>query len=134
MEIKKKMNTYIKVLGPPLLKAIRELEKVAIDLPEVCIMNFVISSEIPPSLASDLGGYSVESRELVSDYFFRGTSVRIPVERCQTIISKSGENLGEYDFRFEWAKKPTAKQVEHLIERIDVALMPLGVMYTITTK
>lgn len=129
-----KMNSNIKVLGPPLLKAIRELEKVAIDMPEVCIMDFVISSEISPSLAKDLGGYSVESRELVSGYFFRGTRTRIPVERCQTIISKSGVNLGEYDFRFEWTKKPSVKQFEDLVGRIDVALAPLGVMYTIATK
>jgi hypothetical protein len=128
------MNSYIKILGPPLLKAIRELEKVAIDMPDVCIMDFVISSEIPPSLARDLGGYSVESRELVSNYFFRGTSTRIPVERCQTIISKSGESLGEYDFFFEWFKKPTIDELNNLIEKVDEALTPLGVNYTLTTK
>jgi len=128
------MNTYIKVLGPPLLKTIKELEKVAIDMPEVCIMDFIISSEIPQSLAKDLGGYFIESRELVSDYFFRGTSTRIPIERCHTIISKSGVNLGDYDFYFEWAKKPSVKQIEDLVERIDVALAPLSVIYTITTK
>ena len=127
------MNSYIKIYGPPLLKAIRELEKVAIEMPEVCIMNFVLSS-IPANLAEDMGGYSVERTSLVSDYFFRGTSSRVPVERCQTIISKSGVSLGGYDFRYEWSKKPSMKQIEELIEKIDVALAPLGVMYTITTK
>jgi len=129
-----KMNSYIKVFGPPLLKAIRELEKIAIDMPEVCIMDHVISTGISPSLAKDLGGYSVESNNLISDYFFRETGTSIPVERCQTIISKSGVSLGGYDFRFEWSEKPSLDQIEDLIKRIDVALAPLGVKYTITTK
>jgi hypothetical protein len=128
------MNSYIKIFGPPLLKAVRELEKVAIEIPEVCIMDFVISSEISPGLAKDLGGNSVESHNLISDYFFNGTSTRIPVERCQTIISRTSISMGEYDFRFEWRKKPTMKEVEELITRIDAALSPLGVRYTITTK
>jgi hypothetical protein len=128
------MKTYIKVYGPPILKAIRALEKVAIDMPEVCIMNFFISSKIPPSLAEDLGGYSNESRELISDYFFRETRTMIPVERCQTIISKSSESLGEFDFFFEWFKKPTMIELNNLIEKVDEALEPLGVKYTLTTK
>jgi hypothetical protein len=128
------MNIYIKIFGPPILKAIRELEKMAIDMPEVCIMDFVISTEIPSSLVEDLGGYSDKSHNIVSDYFFRGTSSRVPIERCQTIISKSGLNLEGFDFCFEWPGKPSVKQIEDLVERIDVALEPLGVMYTITTK
>jgi hypothetical protein len=128
------MKSYIKILGPPLLKSIKELEKMAIDMPEVCIMDWAISSEISPSLAKDLGGYSDESNDLVGEYFFRGTRTRIPVERCNTIISRSGVNLGEYDFYFEWLKKPSVKQVEDFIERIDEILAPLGVMYAISTK
>lgn len=58
----------------------------------------------------------------------------IPEERCDTIISKSGESLGEYDFFFEWFTKPDMSQVEDLIKRIDETLAPLGVKYTLTTK
>ena len=129
-----KMKSYIKIFGPPLLKSIKELEKMAIDMPEVCIMDWVISSELSSSLAKDLGGYSVESSDLIGEYFFRGTRTRIPVERCQTIISRAGVNLKGYDFYFEWPQKPSVSQVKDLIERIDAILAPLGVMYTITTK
>jgi hypothetical protein len=128
------MKSFIKVFGPSLLNAIRKLEKIAIDMPEVCVMDTAISSEISPNLARDLGGYVVESYSTVSTFFFNRTSVKVPVERCQTIISKSGKNLAEYDFYFEWFGKPSMKQIEKLIEKIDEALTPLGVMYTITSK
>ncbi len=58
----------------------------------------------------------------------------ISEERCDTIISKSGESLGEYDFYYEWFQKPTVSQIEDLITQIDEALTPTGVKYTITTK
>jgi hypothetical protein len=58
----------------------------------------------------------------------------ISEERCDTIISKSGESLGEYDFYYEWFKKPTVAQIQELIEKIDEALTPTKVKYTITTK
>jgi hypothetical protein len=58
----------------------------------------------------------------------------ISVERCGSIISESGEKLGEYDFFFEWFTEPTMVQVYDLLEKIDEALAPLGCKYTITTK
>ena len=33
------LKTFIKIYGPPLLKTIKKLEKIAPDMPEVCIMN-----------------------------------------------------------------------------------------------
>ena len=38
------MKSFIKIYGPPVLKAIRELERIAIDMPEVCIIDTVIVS------------------------------------------------------------------------------------------
>lgn len=116
------MKSYIKIYGPPVLKAILELEKIAIDIPEVCIMDTVILKEIPKSLAQDIGGY------------FTSRGVTIPIERCKNIISKSGKSLGEYDFFFEWLTSPSVEQFYGLIEKIDEALSPLGCYYTITTK
>jgi len=116
------MRSYIKIYGPPILKAIKELEKVAIDVPEVCIMDTVISQDMP----------RFDTLEGRMNYF--GTLGEIQVERCDKIISKSGERLGEYDFFFEWFTGPTMEQLNDLIERIDNALAPLGVKYTITTK
>ena len=95
------MMSYIKVYGPPLLKAIKELEKVAVDMPEVCIMSNIIA-ESPPESYRDSGW--------LMDYFtaIPGVGSAITVERCNNIISKSGEQLGEYDFFFEWFTGPSS--------------------------
>jgi hypothetical protein len=128
------MKSYIKLFGPPIMKAITELEKIAIDMPQVCIMDVMISSEIPNSLAEDIGGHAERWGNTASTYYLRRTGVRVPIERCRDIISRSGESLDEYDFFFEWVQKPSVSQVEDLISRIDTALLPLGIKYTITTK
>jgi hypothetical protein len=116
------MKSYIKIYGPPVMKSIRALEKLAVDMPEVCIMDSVLIRDLPKYLASDIGGY------------FSSAGIHVPTERCESIISKSGESLGEYDFFFEWQGKPISAQIDDLIERIDEALTPLGSSYTITTK
>ena len=116
------MKSYIKIFGPPILKSIRTLEKIAVETPEVCIMDTLILKDVPRSLASDIGGY------------FSSAGVIIPVERCKNIISDSRESLGEYDFFFEWFEPPSVEQFNGLIEKIDEALTPLKCYYTITTK
>ena len=78
-----------------------------------------------PSLADPDTAYS---------YFMNTGIAEITRERCNTIVSKSGEQLGEYDFFFEWFKKPTMDELNNLIKRIDKALAPLETRYTITTK
>ena len=115
-------TSYIKIFGPPVLEAIKALEQLAVDIPEVCITDFVIANEIPRSLAKDIGGW------------FDSRGVVVPIERCNTIISKSGQKLGDYDFFFEWFKKPTTDELYNLIEKIDEALAQIGSRYTITTK
>jgi len=122
------MKSYVKVYGPPLLKAIKALEKVAIGLPEVCIWDTVIAYSPQFSSFGD-EGYSYGD---VSNYF-AGVD-EVSEKRCSTIISKSGESLGEHDFYFEWFKKPTIDELNNLIEKIDEALAPLGVKYSLTTK
>lgn len=114
------MRSYIKIYGPPVLKAIQALEKIAISMPEVCIMDLMIEGSPPAS--------ETEIRE----YFAPVTE--IPVERCSKIISKSGVKLGEYDFYFEWPKQPSQAELNQLIQKIDRAFTPLGCKYTITTK
>ena len=115
-------TNYIKIFGPPVLEAIKALEQIAVDIPDVCITDFVITNEIPRSIARDIGGW------------FTSRGVTIPMERCNTIISKSGQKLGDYDFFFEWFTEPTMDQLNQLIEQIDEALTPIGCRYTITTK
>ncbi|MGD9130013.1 MAG: hypothetical protein PVH73_00375 [Candidatus Bathyarchaeota archaeon] len=129
------MRSYIKIFGPPILEAIRELEKVAIDMPEVCVMDQVILKDLSPRIASDIGGNKVGTVDVaVSGFFMQRTGVVVPVKRCHSIISKHGQKLGEYDFFFEWHKEPSTSQLNTLIEKIDLALKPLGCLYTITTK
>jgi hypothetical protein len=122
------MRSYIKIFGPPLFEAIEALEKISIDFPEVCIMdplihNFTLSHE-------DFLGYDPE---WVQNYF-RSSGKEISIERCDTLVSDSGEMLGEYDFFFEWFREPKTDELKDLIKKIDEALSPLGCKYTITTQ
>jgi len=119
------MKSYVKLYGPPLLEALNALRSIAVDMPEVCIMDSMISEYTP----------QFDSREGIIDFFRQEVGEReLTVERCDTIISDSGEALGEYDFFFEWFKEPSMDELNQLIEKIDAALEPLGCKYTITTK
>lgn len=118
------MKSYIKIHGPPVLKAIQELEKIAVDVPEVCIMDNLI--EVDHIAFSD--------PEYVKGYWNETLNAVIDVKRCGSIISKSGESVGEYDFYFEWFTKPDTEQLRTLIKKIDDALAPTGAGYTITSK
>jgi hypothetical protein len=128
------MISYVKIYGPPLMKALKALEKAAVDMPEVCIMDSPIQAGLNVSGVTDYSGTAsvgFDSPQGIMEYF---DSEDMPKKRCDTIISKSGEKLGEYDFFFEWFEKPNMGQVEGLIKKIDEALEPLGVKYTLTTK
>jgi hypothetical protein len=116
------VKTYIKIYGPPVLPAIKALEKIAIDVPEVCIMNPILGASLPTFTPNP---------DALSKYF---TDPRMTPEQCSRIVSKSGESLGDYDFFFEWYKDATRKDLDNLVEKIDNALLPLGCRYTIITK
>ena len=116
------MRSYVRIYGPPLLKAMRELEKLAISTSEVCIMDSMIETAAP----------QFNTQEGIMNYF--SAVGGIPEKRCGTILAKSGIKMVDYDFVFEWFKEPKVEQLNMLIEQIDEALAPLGVKYTITTK
>ena len=124
------MKSYVKIYGPPLGKAIKALEKVAIDLHNVCVWDTIMA--LSPEFIKYGDGSHTDIAADVTGYF-AGLG-EVPIERCSTIISKSGEALGEYDFYFEWFKKPTTDELNSLIDKVDEALAPLGVKYTLTTK
>ncbi len=117
------MKSYIKIYGPPIYKALKELEKIAVDTPEVCIMDTIIAQDVP----------SFSDPDYVSNFFDMSVG-SMTMERCDNIISKSGETLGEYDFFFEWFTDPNMDQLDMLTQKLDEALEPLGCRYTITTK
>ena len=130
------MRSYIKIYGPPMMEAIKALERIAFDMPEICIMDTVISREIPPSLAEDIGGTPIRDRTQ-ADWamnYFNSSSTLLSIERCKNIISRSGSSLGEFDFFFEWLKTPSQEQFYDFIIKLDEALAPLGCYYTLTTK
>lgn len=117
------MRSFLKIYGLPVFKALKELQKSAVDMPEVCIMDKIISHGMP------------DFREVgYTEGYFGSLPVSITRERCSNIISESGEMLGEYDFFFEWFTGPSIDQLNGLIEKIDETLAPLGCSYTITTK
>ena len=135
------MRNYIKMTNHPNKKTgIQALEKLAIDTPEVCIMDPLIL----PSLA-DLGLRSkggeisgTPTNETISlnakivDYFRQYKE--IDPKRCANILSKDTRQLGDYDFMFEWHIEPSEGEVQNLYENIKQVLVPLGIDYTITTK
>ena len=84
------MITFVKIIGPPFQEAILALERIAVDLPQTCIMDRAILEDASKSLARDIGGW------------FDTRGVVVPIERCEDLISKSGESLGDFDFYFDY--------------------------------
>jgi len=119
------MKSYIRIYGPPFLEAIKALEKIAINMPDVYIMHPLIEAFLTTAQTTE-----PVWANLAMNYF----GPAIPRTRRGKIISKSGERMGDYDFYFEWAKDPTMEELHNLIEKIDSAFSLLGCRYTITTK
>lgn len=130
-------RTFIKILGPPIITAIKELDKVAVEMPEFCIMNTIIASGIPSSVSRGIGGERFNrgsGRTQFVQNYFKQSEVVINKEQCEKILSGSPSLLGDHDYFFEWNKDFDPKDFEMLIEIIDGALTPLGCLYTITNK
>jgi hypothetical protein len=130
-------RSYIKLYGPQVLKAIKALERISVEIPDVSIMNTIVWREIAGRISMELSksspGLIAMIAELAMNYF-TASSISLPAERSSSILSRSGGSLGEYDFFFEWSKKPDLEQLYKLIEKIDEELAHLGCSYTITTK
>ena len=117
------MRSFIKIYGPPVLETIKTLEKIAVDMPEVSIMDTLIVDSASKFMEAE---YTMR--------YFSNIPAEIEYKRCNNIISKSGEMLGEYDFFFEWFTGPSMEQLNSLIKEIDEALTTLGCRFSITTK
>ncbi len=135
------MNTYVKLDGKLKKEAIETLRKLAIKMPKVCVMDTILQEDLgldaalgegPGGLPGAGGSGTQGSVEMVMNYF--GGPNMISKERCQSIISKSGADLGEYDFIYEWMGKPSSSQVTILEEDIAKSLKPLKIKYTVTSK
>ncbi len=126
------------------MKAITKLETITVNYPKVCMMNRAIIDNIPSYLGNDIGISKVtETRDMNTpklewtDWVMRYSNsqgLSVSRERCMTLISKAGSDLGEYDFFYEWFEAPGSGNINELIEKIDNNLSSLGCLYTITTK
>lgn len=110
-------------------------------MPKVCVLDTGLSENLgidtaqgsgPGGLPGAGGQGSLDSIEMIMNYF--GGPDTISRERCQTIVTKSEIELGEYDFVYEWQGQPTKAQREILEEKIAKALKPINVKYKIHNK
>ncbi|MCW4035886.1 MAG: hypothetical protein NWE75_01715 [Candidatus Bathyarchaeota archaeon] len=120
-------RSYVKIYGPPVIKAIEALEAVAVDMSKATGLKFSHKCIPYPTRmqlsTSDWDQYLKNMQRLYVDCYE-------PVR----LISDSHQLLGEYDFFFEWAEEPSIAQIEGLLKKIDDALEGLGCNYTLTTK
>jgi hypothetical protein len=121
-------KTYVRIYGPPLLKALKTLEGVAVEMSKSSEVKFSHKCvPYPTRMQSDKRDWESYLKNLQNTY----TDCYEP----QKIISDARMSLGEYDFVFEWADdKPSMKKVQDLIENIDGALGELGVLYSLKTE
>ena len=131
-------RSYIKIYGPPILKALKALEKVAFEMGKKTTMKFYSTLVPSPSLLDVYGtripgqigagtGLQVFANQIL-------TEIDIPAEEKVKLVSNAGDMLGEYDFFFEWGTDPSKAQVQELIGLLDDALADCGCRYTIVTK
>ena len=120
-------KTYVRIYGPPLMKALQALEGVAVGMSKEREVKFSHKCiPYPSRIQTDDRSWQNYLNTLKNTY--------VDCYEPQKIISDAKQLLGENDFMFEWVeKKPTLKQMENLIEKIDQTLLGLGVYYTIKT-
>lgn len=121
------VKSYVRIYGPPLLKAIRALEGVAVDMSNKTEVKFSHKCvPYPTRMQSDRNDWNTYLKNLQNTY-----------KDCyepEKIISDASMTLGDYDFVFEWTSKPSLAQIEDLIGEVDAALGGVGVLYTLTTE
>jgi hypothetical protein len=121
------VKSYVRVYGPPLMKAIKTLEGVAVEMAKKTEVKFSHKCvPYPTRMQSDRNDWNSYLKNMRNTY-----------KDCyepEKLISDASMTLGDYDFVFEWTSKPNLSKIEDLIEKIDEALADVGVMYTMTTE
>jgi hypothetical protein len=120
-------KSYVRIYGPPLLKAIKALERVAVEMAKKTEVKFSHKCvPYPTRMQSDKNDWNTYLQNMQKTY-----------KDCyepEKIISDASMTLGDYDFVFEWTSKPSLMQIEDLIEKVDGVLAGVGVRYTMTTE
>ena len=119
------VKSYIKIYGPPMLKAIKALEAVAVEMSKATSLKFSHKC-LPYPSQSNTRDWDAYAKNMARTYVDCYEPVRL--------ISEAHQQLGEYDFFYDWDKKPNMERVEELLGKIDEALEGLGCYYTISTK
>jgi hypothetical protein len=119
------VKSFVKIYGPPILEAISALEAVAVDLSKVTELKFSHKC-LPYPTPSSTRDWDAYVKNMERTYVDCYEPVRL--------ISNAHQQLGEFDFFYEWDKRPSMKQIEELLGKIDEALGGLGCYYTMTTK
>lgn len=121
------VTSNVKIYGPPVLKAIKALETVAVEMSKATGVKFSHKClPYPNRMQSNTNDWN--------EYLKNMKRIYVDCYEPVKIISNSHQMLGEYDFFFEWTEKPTMAKIEQLVERIDEALKGLGCHYTLVTK
>ncbi len=119
------VKSYIKIYGPPMLKAIKALEAVAVEMSKATSLKFSHKC-LPYPSQSNTRDWDAYAKNMARMYVDCYEPVRL--------ISEAHQQLGEYDFFYDWDEKPNMERVEELLGKIDETLDGLGCYYTITTK
>lgn len=119
-------KTYVRIYGPPLLKAIKALEGAAVEMSKATKLKF--SHKCMPYPTRMQG-----DRRDWDNYLNNMRKMYVDCYEPQKIISDASATMGDYDFFFEWTEKPTHEQINELIKAVDETLSPLGCLYTLTT-
>ncbi len=120
-------RSYVKVYGPPVLKAIKALEAVAVEMSKSTKVKFSHKCLPYPNR------YQGNTRDW-NQYLKNMQNMYVDCYEPVKLISESQQLLGEYDFFYEWTEEPKMAQVQDLLQKIDDALEGLGCNYTLTTK
>ena len=125
-------RSYVKLYGPPIIKGLKALENLAVEMSKITTMRFysaLVPTYDPMRIPTDEYGFRLEQ-------YLTGIPAieSIPSSERIKLISRASDTLGEHDFFFDWGGEPTKAQVLELIEKIDEALAKCGCKYTIITK
>jgi hypothetical protein len=120
------LRSYIKIIGPPLHEALLGLKRIAEEMPEVTHREVFVETKQP----------DFTDMEVTQDFYSNIHLQDYPVYREERgrIIKKSGVLVGEYDFYFEWIRKPGTEDLMELIKRIDAEFTRLDCQYIMTTR